>query len=111
MRERHYLADEPLIRSFWSQVDMSSGPDGCWLWTGLLSLDGFPRFVIPGMSGRQRAARMAYQLQYGPLEPGMVVWQRPEERFCVNPAHLLVGTRTDRRRTTRTQGKWPSDGL
>ncbi len=79
-------SDQELAVSFWSQVDQSAGPDECWLWNGPVSLDGFPRFAIPGTKGRRSAARMAYELQYGGLGSGVVVWHQHQERFCVNPA-------------------------
>jgi hypothetical protein len=30
----------PLSIRLWSRVDMSAGPDGCWLWMGGLNANG-----------------------------------------------------------------------
>jgi hypothetical protein len=92
MRTTQRLSNEELAASFWSQVDQSAGADGCWLWLGRLSAHGVPIFPIPGVASNRTAARTAYILAYGPLPPGMRVWQRPGEPLCVNPAHLTAGT-------------------
>jgi hypothetical protein len=66
---RFVAADE--AERFWSYVDRSD-PDGCWLWTGGVTADGYGRFVT--QSGRiVRAHRHAYELLVGPIPPGHTV--------------------------------------
>lgn len=102
MRGTRRLSEDALATLFWSNVDRSAGPDGCWLWTGRVARDGRPRFAIPGLSSNRSAARTAYELTFGPLAPGMCVWQRRDEPLCVNPAHLTAGTPADHTRSARS---------
>lgn len=91
MRGTHRLSEGELAASFWSHVDRSAGPEGCWVWTGHHSSHGSPVFSIPGLAANRSAMRFAYTLTHGPLPPGRRVWQTCEGSFCVNPAHLGAG--------------------
>lgn len=92
MRGSARLSEEELAARFWSQVDRSAGPHGCWIWTGRQSSRGSPVFSIPGVASNRSAIRTAYTLTHGPLQPGFRVWQTCEEPLCVNPAHLGGGS-------------------
>lgn len=81
---------------FWAKVDQRE-PTECWLWTGRLSSDGYGRLVIADrMPKQQFAHRLAWELANGPIPPDLLVRHfvcaNPP---CVNPAHLLLGTKSD----------------
>jgi hypothetical protein len=70
---------------FWSKVQRSPDPDGCWSWTGATDL-GYG--VVKRGGKKLQAHRYAYTLTYGPLTEGLHLIHRCRNRLCVNPAHL-----------------------
>lgn len=99
------------IARFWAKVDKSAGQDGCWPWTGGI-WKGYGYIGIDRKS--ERAHRVAYELEHGPIAPGLVLDHTCHNdtgcdggraclhRRCVNPAHLEPVT--DRANVLRGSG-------
>lgn len=75
---------------FWSKVDQSAGPDGCWIWTAS-TRKGYGRAWVDGRV--QPAHRVAFEQLRGPVPDGLDLDHLCRNRSCVNPAHLEPVTR------------------
>jgi hypothetical protein len=86
---------------FWSHVDKSAGPDGCWLWTRYRDRAGYGRWASPQWPGDVYAHRIAYRMEVGPIPADYEVDHLCFVPACVNPAHLEAVTLAENRRLRR----------
>ena len=79
---------------FWEKVDKSGD---CWMWTGARGAHGYGDFHYGGGSRHVLAHRYVYELEVGPIPEGLELRHlcNNGHNGCVNPHHLLPGTRSD----------------
>lgn len=74
----------------------------CWIWCGPMYKDGYGQVAL---LGEHRAHRVAYSLAFGTIPEGKQVLHRCDNRGCVNPDHLFLGTHSDNMRDMTSKGR------
>jgi len=94
-----YLASQGLSENFpqrfWAKVKKT---EGCWVWTGAL-MQGYGNIVGKSYGRKFRinfaSHRASWVLHFGPIPDGVYVLHHCDNRPCVRPDHLWLGTASD----------------
>ncbi len=89
---------EPTLRQYLlKRIVKRKGPlkSYCWIWK---SAEGAKRSPWVDYAGKQDyASRFSYREFKGPIPEGKIVRHKCDVHACINPDHLLLGTKKDNR--------------
>lgn len=89
---------------FWSKVDKTSG---CWNWTAYVGTHGYGVIgtMLKGENRTYHTHRVSWEWHNGPIPAGVSVLHRCDNRKCVNPSHLFLGTHRDNMQDMTAKGR------
>jgi hypothetical protein len=98
--------DAKRLANFWAKVSVK-GEDDCWEWTGAKQGKNYGSFAIaPGKSALAHKISWALVKNSGVLSsPTSHIMHSCDNRKCVNPNHLSLGTALDNNRDMVKKGR------
>lgn len=106
-RRATYTPRTPAVRPslatrLWSRIRET--PSGCWEFTGYV--DAATGYGQIGNEGRLVLThRASWELTHGPIPSSLVIRHKCDNRPCINPEHLEIGTQADNVRDALERGR------
>lgn len=96
-------------RLFEAKVHINSAT-GCWEWSGGTNNIGYGMFTKQS-GGMMTAHRAAWEIYKGDIPKGKHVLHTCDNRCCVNPEHLWLGTHTENMQDMHSKGRRKKGGV
>lgn len=86
---RGHRPPKPAIERLMAKIPPDRTEDGCWLWQGHRTTDGYGQLRVGGRgTSNAMAHRISYELFVGPIPDGHHIDHLCRVPSCVNPSHL-----------------------
>ena len=88
------------------RITLGSVPEpmsGCWIWVGGTNKKGYAHLKYD--MKMWRGNRFSWEAFKGPIPIGLCVLHHCDNRLCVNPEHLFLGTDLDNARDRDAKGR------
>lgn len=76
---------------------------GCFIWYGAKQKNGYGHRNVNGKT--KLVHRISYEETFGPIPKGMLVCHSCDNRLCINPQHLFLGTHKDNTNDMMRKGR------
>lgn len=77
-------------------IGIEKNENGCWEWKKSLNARGYGQMRVNGQT--RELHKISYRAFKGPVDNGLYVLHKCDNRKCINPDHLYLGTQKDNMR-------------
>lgn len=104
------VTNDRIIEKFFNSIDERESKEKCWNWISGTKNNGYAFIGFGKHKGpnyyHESAHRLSYRMHYGhDIPEGMCVCHKCDNKKCVNPFHLFLGTQMDNMRDKIAKGR------